>query len=497
MSIDKSVDQRFSSRLGLLLSALGIAVGTGNIWRFPRIAAQNGGENGAGALIITWIVFLFLWSIPLIITEYMLGEKYRKGVVGSFAAVLGKKFAWMGSFVGFVAAGISFFYAVILGWAMYFLLQSVLFPLPVDNASSLMVWENFQSGPMPYLFHFLAVGFGALAIWKGIRSIERVNMILIPILLLIILITFVRAITLPGAMEGISYLFRPQWSQLANPEIWLQALTQNAWDTGAGWGLFLTYAAYMKKEHGTVKNAFITGIGNNTVSLLMAVIIFSTVFSVLQHGQGFSDQEVLEVMKTSGPASTGLTFIWIPQLFSSMHYGRVLAIMFFLGLSFAGFSSMISMFELSARVFVDRGMKRSTALWIIIPAVYLLGIPSVMSLDFLSNQDFVWGLGLIISGIFFAIVMAKAGIMRFRKELETVPSDWVLGRWWELTMRYFVPAAGVLLLAWWMMLAATKFAPGEWYNPFKPFSLMTCLLQWFVVIAIFVIWNNKIAGKSE
>lgn len=149
------------------------------------------------------------------------------------------------------------------------------------------------------------------------------------------------------------------------------------------------------------------------------------------------------------------------------------------------------------RVFVDRGMNRSTALWIIIPAVYLLGIPSVMSLDFLSNQDFVWGLGLIISGIFFAIVMAKAGIGRFRKELETVPSDWVLGRWWELTMRYFVPAAGVLLLAWWMMLAATKFAPGEWYNPFKPFSLMTCLLQWFVVIAIFVIWNNKIAGKSE
>ena len=115
MSIDKSVDQRFSSRIGMLLSALGVAVGTGNIWRFPRIAAQNGGDDGAGSLLIAWVVFLLLWSIPLIIAEYMLGAKYRKGVIGSFAASMGKRFAWMGSFVGFVAAAISFFYAVIVG----------------------------------------------------------------------------------------------------------------------------------------------------------------------------------------------------------------------------------------------------------------------------------------------------------------------------------------------------------------------------------------------
>ncbi len=497
MSIDKSVDQRFSSRLGLLLSALGIAVGTGNIWRFPRIAAQNGGDDGAGSLLIAWVVFLFLWSIPLIIAEYMLGEKYRKGVVGAFAATMGQRFAWMGSFVGFVAAAISFFYAVILGWAMYYLFQTVLYPLPADNAASLAIWENFQSGSMPYLFHFAAVSIGALAIWKGIRSIEKVNMILIPILLLIILITFFRAITLPGSMEGISYLFRPDWGQLAKPEIWLQAMTQNAWDTGAGWGLFLTYAAYMKKEHTSVKNAFITGIGNNAVSLLMAIIIFSTVFSVLQHGQGFTDGQVLEVMKTSGPASTGLTFIWMPQLFGTMHFGKGLAILFFLGLSFAGFSSMISMFELSARVFVDRGVKRSKALWIIIPVVYVLGIPSVMSLDFLSNQDFVWGIGLIISGIFIAISLSVSGISKLRNDLGNVYSEWPLGRLWELTILYFVPVAGVLLLAWWMSLAATLFAPGEWYNPFNPFSVMTCLVQWFAVIAIFIAWNKKIAGELQ
>jgi NSS family neurotransmitter:Na+ symporter len=261
--------------------------------------------------------------------------------------------------------------------------------------------------------------------------------------------------------------------------------------------LFLTYAAYMKKEHGIVKNAFFTGIGNNTVSLLMAIIIFSTVFSVLQHGQGFTDKQVLEVMKTSGPASTGLTFIWMPQLFGSMQFGRILAIMFFLGLCFAGFTSMISMFELSTRVFVDRGIKRSKALWIILPVVYLLGIPSVMSLDFLSNQDFVWGIGLIISGIFVAICISVSGIGALRRGIVGSHSDWHLGRWWELVILYFVPVAGVLLLAWWMLLAATRFAPGEWYNPFNPFSVMTCLVQWFVVIGIFVAWNKRIAGDQK
>jgi NSS family neurotransmitter:Na+ symporter len=98
-NLDASVNQRFSSRLGLLLSALGIAVGTGNIWRFPRIVAQCGGEEGAGAFLIAWVIFLFLWSIPLIIAEYAMGRKYRTGVVGTFKKFVGRKFTWMGAFV--------------------------------------------------------------------------------------------------------------------------------------------------------------------------------------------------------------------------------------------------------------------------------------------------------------------------------------------------------------------------------------------------------------
>ncbi len=492
MASDTSVNQRFSSRLGLLLSTLGIAVGTGNIWRFPRIAAQNGGDHGAGALIIAWIIFLLVWSIPLIIAEYFLGRRFRSGVVGAFIGGMGKKFAWMGAFVAFVATSISFFYAVIVGWAIYFFVFMIIHGLPSDSGASALIWENFQAGPWPYILHFTAVFVGAMAIMKGIRSIEKVNRVLIPVLILIILTAVIRSLLLPGAAEGIAYLFRPQWSQLGDPSIWLQALTQNAWDTGAGWGLFLTYAAYMRTEHGTIKNAFITGIGNNTISLLMAIMIFGTVFSVLQKGMGYSDSQVLEVMQTSGPASTGLTFIWMPLLFAKMSFGRPLAVMFFLGLTFAGFSSMISMFEMSARVLVDRGIKRSKAVWIVVSVVYLLGIPSAMSLNFLSNQDFVWGIGLMISGAFIALNISRYGAGKLRKEMETARFDWEIGRWWDITIMWLVPAGAVVLLIWWLTLAITDLAPGSWYNPFSPFSFMTCVMQWLTVTLLFVILNKKL-----
>ena len=494
MPADSSIQQRFSSRAGLLLSALGIAVGTGNIWRFPRIAAQNGGDEGAGALILAWVIFLFLWSVPLIIAEYVIGRKYRFGVVGSFVKGMGKRFAWMGAFVVFVATAIAFFYAVIVGWALYYFFQMLFFPLPGDTAEATMVWDTFQHSLWPFILHFVAVAVGAWAIFKGVRSIERVNKILIPLLILIIFAAVIRAITLPGSGEGIAYLFRVDWSQLKTPGIWLQALTQNAWDTGAGWGLFIAYAAYMHARHGTVKNAFITGMGNNFISLIMAIMIFGTVFSVLQHGYGYSDGEVLEVMQTSGPASTGLTFIWMPQLFARMGAGKLLSIFFFLGLAFAGFSSLISMLELASRTLVDRGIKRRQAVLIVAGVVYLFGIPSAMSLDVLSNQDFVWGLGLMVSGVFIALFLAKYGLTKLREETETAPGDWSLSRGWEYLIKYFVPAAGVILLVWWLWLTITEFAPGEWFNPFNTFSLMTVLLQWGVVLAVLVLFNKNI-GK--
>ncbi|MCF7885704.1 MAG: sodium-dependent transporter [Candidatus Marinimicrobia bacterium] len=492
-NIDKSTNQRFTSRLGLLLSVLGIAVGTGNIWRFPRIAAQCGGEEGAGSFLIAWLCFLFLWSIPLIIAEYALGRKNRSGVLSTVARSAGKKFTWMGGFIGFVSTAIMFFYSVIVGWCVYYFIYMLTNPLPMTTAASMQIWESYQSGGWPILFHAIAIGIGALVIWKGINSIEKINKFLIPSLLLIVILSVIRAITLPGSLDGIKYLFTPQWEQLQNPAIWLEALTQNAWDTGAGWGLFMTYAAYMKKKHGIVKNAFTTGIGNNIISILAALMIFGTVFSVSQTELHMNRTQILDIMKTSGPASTGLTFIWMPQLFARMFLGHPLAVLFFLGLTFAGFSSLISMLELPTRIFIDAGYKRNHAITLIVTVSFILGIPSAVNLNFLSNQDFVWGLGLMLSGALVAFSIVRQGAKNIRKNiLLQDKNDLQIGTWWDKVLTYFIPLGAFILLVWWFSLAAST---KKWYDPFQSFSFMTCIFQWSIVLGLLKYYNKQITIK--
>ena len=475
-------ENRFSSRFTFLLSALGIAVGTGNIWRFPRIVASNAGDDGAGAFLVAWITFLFLWSIPLIIVEYIMGRQSRMGTIGAFRNFMGKPFAFLGGFVGFVSTAIAFFYSVIVGWNIYYFGALTFGGLPQDSEASLVLWNSFQNSSFPIFFHAIAMSVGGLAIYKGVSSIEKVNKILIPVLLGIVVISVLRAVTLPGSMDGISYLFTPDWSQLNRPGIWVDALAQNAFDTGAGFGLFLTYAIYIRKRYGVVKNAFTTALGNNLVSLMAAIMIFSTVFSILGNEMDMSQSEILEIMKTSGPAATGLTFIWMPQLFAKMALGKPLAILFFLGLSFAGFSSLISMLELAVRNLIDFGVQRSTAVFWIVAASFVLGIPSAMSLEILGDQDFVWSVGLIISGVLMAIAALKYGLSRMISEITAESEgDWPFPVWWSITVKFVAPFIGIALVSWWMIESPSFF--------------FTCLVQWGTVILIFFLINGYINNK--
>ncbi|CAN5636157.1 sodium-dependent transporter [soil metagenome] len=488
-------EQRFSSRWVLLLSVLGIAVGTGNIWRFPRIAAANGGEDGAGAFLIAWLVFLLMWSIPLIIAEYALGQRGRMGVVGTFARTAGRKFGWMGGFVGLVATAIMCYYAVVAGWCFYYTATSFGQGLPVSTEAAMQTWDGFQVSGWRFIVHAMAMFGGAAACWWGVRSIEKVNAVLVPTLLIIVVIAVVRAVTLPGAGAGLAYLFTPTWSDLGNANLWLEALTQNAWDTGAGWGLILTYAAYMKREHGVVRNAVLTGVGNNVVSLLAATMIFATVFSVLGGQQAMASGDVLDVMRSSGPAGTGLTFIWMPQLFAQMPMGNALAGLFFLALSFAALSSLISMIELASRTLVDFGMTRRKAVASVAFGGLLLGLPSVVNLDFFANQDFVWGVALMISGAFVAFAAVRYGTDRLRQEIRT-PQDWPLPKGWGYVLLFLVPLQAAVLLGWWLWLSATAYAPETWYNPFDPYSVATCVVQWGIALAALIAANRWMVRKS-
>jgi NSS family neurotransmitter:Na+ symporter len=496
MSSHTESNEQFSTRLGLILSVIGIAIGTGNFWRFPRIAAQNSGEDGSGAFLVTWLVFLLLWSIPLIIAEYAIGRNGRKGTIGSIMAVAGEKYAWLGAFVGCVATAIMFYYSVVTGWCFYYFGVTASGGLPADANASIQLWDAFQSSYWPVWLHAIAIFGGAYVVWKGVKWIERISLVLLPGLFMMVLVILGWALSQEGSMQGLSYLFTPDWSTLSNPSIWLEALTQNAWDTGAGWGLILTYAAYMKKSESVTQNALITGIGNNTMSLVAAMIIFSTVFAALS--PTMSNAEILEVMKTSGPASTGLTFIWIPQLFSSMPNGTLLAAFFFLGLSFAAFTSLLSMIALTNRILTDMGYNRSRVAYGVAIIGFLLGMPSAINLNIFANQDFVWGLALMISGAIIAFSVIKYGKTKFREELiNTSSNDLKLGKWWETVIGVLVPLQVVILLGWWIWRSATEFAPETWYNPFDPYSVATCVVQWSILATLLWSINRTLIWRTE
>jgi NSS family neurotransmitter:Na+ symporter len=481
----------FTSRWGMILAVIGIAVGTGNIWRFSRIVAQNGG----GSFLIPWVMFLFIWSVPLIIAEFAIGKYTRYGTIGAIAKLAGEKFAWMGAFVGFVATAIMFYYSVVAGWCLKYLFNALSGSL-VSTSDHVVLWNSFTGSAEPMFFHAVAMAVGAFVIYKGVVSgIERTNRILIPALLLILLTLAVRAVTLDGAWHGITYLFTPSIETLLDYKVWLAALTQNAWDTGAGWGLILTYACYARHKEDIGLNAALTAFGNNSVSLLAGITIFSTVFA-LAPGEG-----VTELISGRGSTNTGLAFIFLPQLFQKMPGGTFVqtffSTIFFLGLFFAALTSLISMIELAVKVFIDMGVQRHRALVMVALVGFLLGIPSALSLTFFDNQDWVWGIGLMISGGFISFAIMKHGVDKFRQEaVNGVGSDVHVGQWYNVVISWLIPLQVVALIVWWFSLAIFSFDTEGWWNPFHPFSVGTCLAQWGVIMILFMVFNRWMVRKT-
>ncbi len=174
----------FSSRWALIIATVGIAVGTGNIWRFSRIVAQNGG----GSFLIPWVIFLLIWSVPLIIAEFAIGKSTRMGPVGAMAKTAGRKFGWMGAFIVFVSTAIMFYYSVVTGWCLRYFFSSVSGNLfKVDDYQ--VYWHNFANGYEPLLFHFIAISFVAFVVLRGVtKGIETVTKFLVPSLLIILFI---------------------------------------------------------------------------------------------------------------------------------------------------------------------------------------------------------------------------------------------------------------------------------------------------------------------
>jgi neurotransmitter:Na+ symporter, NSS family len=346
---------------------------------------------------------------------------------------------------------------------------------------------------MPLIFHITAMSVGVYVVYKGVvNGIEKANKFLVPALIVILFILLIRAVSLDNAFEGIKYFFTPQLSYLLDYKVWLNALTQNAWDTGAGWGLILTYAIYAKKKEDIPVNAALVGFGNNSISLIAGIIIFSTVFSL-------SSVDAMARITESGPANTGLTFIYLPLLFSKLSDSNLVniffAAIFFLALSFAAVSSLISMIELATRSIIDVGVKRSKAVFIVGGMGILFGIPSALNMDIFVNQDWVWGVALILSGAFISFAIIRFGVDKFRTEvINGLGSDIKLGKWYNYLIKFAIPVQAVILLSWWL-ISSISWDP-EWWNPFHRENLGTCLFQWIIVLTFFYLSNKFLVSKT-
>jgi neurotransmitter:Na+ symporter, NSS family len=496
----------FSSRWAMMLAMLSMAVGTGNIWRFPRIAATNGG----GEFLVAWAVCLVTWSIPLVLVEFGLGRMTRLGPIGAFVKTQGEKRAWMGAFIAFVAIAIMAYYSVVCGWTLRYALAAGFGQVSGDNSVSF--WRDFSTTTAPVLPHVLSILGATVIVARGVKGIERTTTLLMPALIGIILLLTGRALMLPGASAGLAYFYGVDWARLGDATIWLQALTQNAWDTGAGWGLILCYAAYMRQNEDTALNAFLLPAANNFVSLCAGMMVFCTVFTVVPqlvssltgNPQALVDFPDLQKAVQSGAAldadlvqrtifgagNEGVTFIWIPKLFSTLPAGQLFMTLFFLALFFAAFTSLVSMVELGTRVLLDMGWSRGRAVWWVGAFGLVLGLPSAFSIDILHNQDWVWGVGLMLSGLFFSIAVTRIGAARFRAEqINHQYSNIRVGAWWDVLIRYIVPFEAIALMGWWMWQVR---GPGA-MNPFGIENIGTIVFQWGLVLAVLLLFNRQLA----
>jgi NSS family neurotransmitter:Na+ symporter len=230
----------------------------------------------------------------------------------------------------------------------------------------------------------------------------------------------------------------------------------------------------------------VLGFGNNSISLLAGIMVLCTIFSIRPD----AGQEIV------GAGNNGLTFIWMPQLFAAIPGGRFFMALFFLALFFAALTSLISMIELGTRTLVDRGMTRTRAIaWLGAVAV-IFGVPSALEMSFFNNQDNVWGVGLMLSGLFFGVAVLKYGVERFRtRYVNSAGSDFTIGRWWDVAIVVVVFEA-LVLLVWWLSQTISQEGLGASLAPFREWSLGTFLLQWGVAIGLLVLFNRRLVSDA-
>ena len=326
METKEKKGQGFGSRMGLLLTLIGAAIGAGNFWRFPRVLTLNGG----GAFLIAYTVIFFCFAIPIMWAEHAMGRSTRHGLPGAFKDFVSKKHTWMGMFMTVIVLMIMATFTTVCAWVLRYLIYAV--TNIFDGVDTVELFnQTAEKDPITALFFVIILFFCCFVVSKGINGgIEKSMKVMIPVLLICMVIIVIRAITLPGASEGLQYMFHIDASYLLKANTWLEALAQTAWSMGPGFGLILSYAVYTKANSDITLTTVTQGLSDTTAALLASTAICGALFATLGTDAAY------EIM---GSGSNGLCFIALPNLFATMSGGHIIGICFFLALFMAVLTS--------------------------------------------------------------------------------------------------------------------------------------------------------------
>lgn len=348
----------FTSKFGVVAAAAGSAIGLGNIWRFPYIV----GENGGGAFLLIYLLFILAIGVPVMLSELMIGRKAQLNIFGAFRK-LAPGSIW--PLVGMMGVGAAFmilsFYAVVAGWTLeyaYLAVKNEFAGKSPEEIKALFV--NLSTSTWkPIILMLVFMVISAFIVRSGIKDgIEKYTKILMPMLLGIILLLNFRAITLDGASAGLSFLFKPDFSKI-DANIILEALGQAFFSLSLGMGVMATYGSYIKKGESLGQTAISVSMADTFIAVLAGVAIFPAVFA-------------FGIEPDAGP---GLVFVTLPGIFNQMPGGYFFAILFFVLLIIAALTSSISLLEVVVAYFTEElKMKRAFATWLAAAIMSALGI---------------------------------------------------------------------------------------------------------------------------
>lgn len=359
----------FGSKIGVILATVGCAVGLGNIWRFPYML----GENGGAAFLLVYISCILFLGIPVMITEFFIGRYSRKNAAGAFKVMApGTKWSVIG-YNGVAAAFLILgYYAVVSGWTLEYIVQAFSGSLEGKNATDFAdEFTAFSTGVFrPILWTVVFIALTHIIIISGVKEgIERASKVMMPVLFLILIALCVRSATLPGASEGLSFLFNPDFSKIDSSVV-LSAMGQAFFSLSIGMGCLITYASYFGKQTNLQTTALQVTILDTLVAVLAGVMIFPAVFS-------------FGIEPTTGPE---LVFITLPNVFEQLPFGNIWSFVFFVLLALAALTSTISLHEVStAYVHEEYHISRKKAAVIVSVGVTIVGILSSLSMGLLKS----------------------------------------------------------------------------------------------------------------